>query len=142
MKINSAGLDLIKEAEGLRLTAYQDSVGVWTIGYGHTGPDVHKGLTITAERATELLRDDLADAEKGVTRQVKTPLTENQFSALVSFTFNLGGGALEKSTLLKMLNRGDKLGASAEFGRWVRAGKKMLPGLVTRREAERKLFLS
>lgn len=140
MKTNQAGLDLIKHFEGCRLSAYQDSVGVWTIGYGHTRT-AHPGMIITEAQAEELLRKDLGGAEHDVAAVVKVDLDENEFSALVSFVFNLGVTNLAKSTLLKKLNASDRIGASAEFGKWNKAGGKVLPGLTKRREAERKLFL-
>lgn len=139
MALNEDGLELIKTYEGLRLKAYQDSVGVWTIGYGHTRT-AKPGMTITAEEAEALLRQDLADAEKAVTRLVKVPLNDNQYSALVSFVFNLGSGNFAMSTLLKKINSGDIAGAAKEFKRWNRAGKKVLAGLVRRRDAEAALF--
>ncbi len=141
-RINQAGLELIKQFEGLRLTAYQDSGGVWTIGYGHTGPDVRPGMTITRARAEQLLENDLREFERGVSRLVRVPLNSNQFSALVSFAFNVGLGNLQGSTLLRLLNRGDYAGAAAQFGRWVRVGSQVLAGLVRRRHAERQLFLT
>lgn len=140
-KTGQAGIDLIKRFEGCRLKAYQDSVGVWTIGYGHT-KGVKRGQVITQEQADAFLRDDLGDAEAGVERVVKVPLTDNQFGALVSFTFNLGIGALSKSTLLRTLNGGDYSSASEQFKRWSRAGGKVLAGLVRRRLAEASLFLT
>lgn len=142
MKISQRGIDLIKQAEGLRLEAYQDSVRVWTIGYGHTR-EVRVGQVITEKEAEGLLREDLDEFERGVlyaTSPVK--LTQGQFDALVSFSFNLGLGSLNSSTLLKKLKAGDASGASFEFQRWVYADAKKLPGLVKRREAERQLFIS
>jgi lysozyme len=127
--------------EGLRLTAYQDSVGVWTIGWGHTGPDVRPGLTITRAQAESLLRQDLGRFERGVAGLVKVPLSSNQFSALVSFSFNVGLGALGSSTLLRVLNQGNYTGAADQFSVWNKAGGKTLEGLVRRRAAERALFL-
>lgn len=150
---SKTGLQLTEQFEGCRLTAYQDSVGVWTIGYGHTGPDVYKGLTITQERAVELLLQDIAKASAAVNRLVALDraggadtdglpdLTQDEFDALVDFTFNLGAGRLAGSTLLKKLNAGDIEGAAAEFPKWVYAGGKVLAGLVKRRDAERALFL-
>lgn len=139
--INQAGLDLIKEFEGFRGNAYRDVVGAWTIGYGHT-KTARSGMSITREQGEALLRKDLAEAEAAVARLAKVSLTDNEHAALVSFTFNLGQGALSGSTLLRRLNAGDKAGASKEFGRWVYAGGRKLNGLVRRREAERRLFSS
>ena len=138
--INSTALALIKESEGCVLTAYRDPVGILTIGYGHTGPDVTSGLQINMAEADALLKEDLAKFEAGVADLVKVPITDNQFGALVSFAYNLGLGALGESTLLRKLNAGDYSGASEEFPKWVNAGGQKLPGLVTRRERERKLF--
>jgi lysozyme len=136
------GIDLIKQFEGLRLTAYQDMVGVWTIGYGHTGPDVKPGLTITQQRAEQLLINDLVQFERGVNDLVTVQINQNQFDALVSFTYNLGVGSLQKSTLLRLLNAGSYQPAADEFPRWNRAGGNVVAGLARRRYAERQLFLT
>lgn len=145
MRPSSAAYELIKEYEGLRLHAYQDSDGVWTIGWGHTG-DVQAGDVITAHQAEVLLAADVAVAEAAVRRLVTAPLTQGQFDALVSFVFNLGAGRLKGSTLLTKLNARDYAGAAAEFGRWTKgtvAGRKVtLPGLVKRRAAERAMFVN
>lgn len=142
MKISQKGLNLIKSFEGLELKAYKDSVGVVTIGYGSTGTHVSMGQTITAQEAENLLKKDVSRFEEGVTKLVKVPLNQNQFDALVSFSFNLGLGNLGSSTLLKKLNNGDYQGVSLEFERWNRAGGKVLNGLTRRRLAEKELFLS
>ena len=146
MTINRAGLDLIKSFESLRLRAYRDPVGIWTVGYGHTGPDVYPGLEISKAEAEQLLADDLRESEDSVGEQVTVPLNDNQFSALVSFAFNAGNGALKGSTLRKKLNRKDYKGAADEFRKWVYGtigGRKvLLPGLVRRRAQERNLFLN
>ncbi|OBU87131.1 lysozyme [Chromobacterium subtsugae] len=142
MKTNAAGISLIKQFEGVRLAAYQDMVGVWTIGYGHTGPDVKKGMAITQQQADQLLAEDLQTFETGVGKAVTVPLNENQFSALVSFSYNLGLGNLRSSTLLRLLNKGDYAGAAAQFPRWDRAGGQVVPGLLRRRQAEQALFLT
>jgi lysozyme len=139
MHTSQKGLDLIKSFEGLRLSAYKCPADVWTIGYGTTA-GVKPGQTITKERADELLRDDLKRFEGYVDRLVKVPLTQGQYDALVSFTYNLGPGALEKSTLLEQLNRGDYDSAAEQFGRWVFAGGRKLAGLAKRRAAEKALF--
>lgn len=141
MKTSQKGIDLIKEFEGCRLNAYQDSVGVWTIGYGHT-VDVKQGDSITQEEAEQLLKDDLLIYEDGVNNLVKVEINQDMFDALVSFAFNLGVGALGKSTLLKLLNRGKYSEASDHFTKWVYAGGVVLKGLVRRREAEQRLFRS
>lgn len=142
MKTSQKGIDLIKSSEGLRLEAYKDSVGVATIGFGHTGPDVQMGQKITAAEAELLLTVDLGKFEKGVTSLVKVGINQNQFDSLVSFSYNLGLGNLGSSTLLKKLNLGDYAGAAAEFTKWTKAGGVSLPGLVKRRAAEKALFLS
>jgi len=138
-KINDAGLALIKQFEGCELRAYRDPVGVLTIGYGHTGPDVTPGMTITQDQADALLRKDVARFEKAVAGMAKAA-TDNQFDALVSFAYNLGEEALRRSTLLRKHNEGDYAGAKAEFARWVNAGGKKLNGLVKRRASEAALY--
>lgn len=143
MNINPAGLALIKEFEGCRLTAYRDAVGVWTIGYGSTGNHVKPGMTINQERAERLLVQDLYRFELAVERAtagVKT--TQNQFSAMVSLAYNIGVGAFSHSTMLKMHKRGFTTLAANAFLMWIRAGKKQLKGLMRRRQAERQLYLS
>lgn len=146
MKISDDGMALIKRFEGLRLQAYQDSVGVWTIGYGWTQPvagrKVGAGMAIDAATAERLLVCGVAQFEQGVERLVAVTITQGQFDALVSFAYNLGLRALEKSTLLRRLNAGDRQGAADQFDRWVNAGGVRLDGLVARRAAERALFLS
>lgn len=143
--LNKAAIDLIKSFEGLETKAYQDSVGVWTIGYGHTsmaGPPIVKaGMTITAQQAEDLLRSDLKKYELMVRRNVKVDINDNQYGALVSLVYNIGEGNLKSSTLLRLINNKDFLGASNEFSKWNKAGGKVLNGLSRRRAAERKLFL-
>lgn len=145
MRISDKGLNLIKEFEGCRLNAYKCAAGVWTIGYGHTGEvngkAICNGLTITQKQADELLRGDMQVFENTVNTVVTVPITQNMFDALVSFSFNVGGGALRKSTLLKKLNSKDYTGAADEFAKWNKAGGQVLKGLVRRRKAERALFL-
>ena len=140
MKISKKGLDLIKTFEGLELKAYKDSVGVLTIGWGSTGSHVKPGMSITKEQAEELLKQDVSRFEKGVNDLVKVPLIQNQFDALVSFSFNLGLGNLKSSTLLRKLNASDYSGAASEFLRWNRAGGVVLKGLTRRRQAEKDMF--
>jgi lysozyme len=118
MKLSPAGSEILILREGLRLKAYRDTKGILTIGVGHTGPEVVEGLVITKEKAHELFQKDVAWAEDAV-NLVKVPLTQNQFDALVSFVFNIGAGAWKRSTMLKMLNVGDYIGASKQFDRWV-----------------------
>lgn len=141
MRISDKGIELIKRFEGLRLEAYLDSVDVPTIGYGHTR-GIKLGQTITQEQADAFLEEDIHEFELAIQRLVHVNLTQNQFDALVSFTFNLGIGSLKQSTLLKKLNAGDITGAANEFNRWVYAGGKKLTGLVKRRSAERLMFIS
>jgi len=147
--VNKAALDLIVEFEGLRTSAYPDPAHGWsvpTIGIGHTSaagkPEVYMGMKITEAEAYEILERDLAEFADHVRRVVKVPLTDNQFGALTSFTFNLGMGNLNRSTLLKKLNAGDYEGAADEFKKWDRAGGKKLKGLARRRAAEAALFRS
>lgn len=135
----TTGKDLIKEFEGCKLKAYLCPAGVPTIGYGHTY-GVKMGRTITQKDADTLLDVDYADFERKVLALLKVKVTDNQLGALVSFAYNLGVGALQKSTLLKLLNGGDPKSAANEFLKWNKAGGKVLPGLVRRREAEKKLF--
>ena len=140
-QINAAGLRLLKTFEGLELHAYLDPVGVWTIGYGTT-TGVYAGQRITEAQAELLLQRDLQRFEAAVEQVVKRPITDNQFSALVSFTYNVGSGALGDSTLLRLLNQGNIQGAANQFLVWVYAGGMVLPGLARRRRAERLLFLT
>lgn len=145
MQTSEKGIALIKQFEGCKLTAYQDSVGVWTIGYGWTQPvdgkPIRAGMTIKQETAERLLKTGLVSYESDVSRLVKVGLTQGQIDALVSFTYNLGARSLSTSTLLRKLNAGDYAGAADEFLRWNKAGGKVLNGLTRRREAERALFL-
>lgn len=145
MKISNNGLNVIKEFEGLRLKAYDDGVGVWTIGYGTirypSATRVKRGDTITEAQAEEYLRHDVSRFENAVNKLVKVKLNQNQFDALVSFTYNLGESSLASSTLLRKLNAGDFVGAAKEFLRWNRAGGKVMAGLTRRRKAEHDLFV-
>ncbi|HEM7577668.1 TPA: lysozyme [Serratia marcescens] len=146
MQISKSGIELIKRFEGLRLKAYPDSVGVWTIGYGWTQPvdgkKVGHGMQIDQATADRLLKCGVVQYEQGVNQLVKVKITQGQFDALVSFAYNLGLRSLSTSTLLQKLNAGDTQGAADEFGKWVNAGGKRLDGLVARRAAEREMFLS
>ena len=141
-RINAAGLSLIQQWEGLKLTAYKDVAGIWTIGYGHTSaagsPTVTPGMTITKAEASRILQNDLAKFEARVEKLVKVPLTDNQFAVLSSFDYNTG--ALHKSTLLKKLNKGDYNAVPGELAKWVNAGGKKVQGLVNRRAAEAGLW--
>lgn len=137
-RINAAGLALIQQWEGCKLKAYRDVANVLTIGYGSTGPHVKPGMTITQDEADALLLKDLSRFEDRVSRLVKVDLSDNQFAALVSFDFNTG--ALDKSTLLKKLNKGDYNSVPSELMKWVNAGGKKVAGLVNRRAAEAGLW--
>lgn len=143
MKTSANGINLICGFEGLELKAYDDGVGVWTIGYGTTivnGVKVKKGDTCTVEQAKSYMAQDLKKFESAVDTSVKVTITQNQFDALVSLAYNIGTGAFKSSTLLKKLNAKDFKGAAAQFDRWNRAGGKVMQGLVNRRAKERKLF--
>ncbi|SCC65730.1 lysozyme [Kosakonia oryziphila] len=146
MITSEKGIRLIKQFEGCRLTAYQDSVGVWTLGYGWTHPvdgkPVKRGMTIDQVTADRLLKTGLVGYENDVLKVVRVKLTQGQFDALVSFAYNVGSRALSTSTLLKKLNAGDYDGAANEFLRWNKADGQVLAGLSRRREAELALFLS
>jgi len=141
-QVNKAGLDLIKSFEGLRLEAYPDpgtGGDPWTVGYGST-KGVKKGMKITVQEAEQRLIMDLQDACKAVERYVTIPLNDNQFAALVSFTFNVGAGNLAVSTLLKRLNEGEYGSVPMQLMRWNRANGRVLSGLTRRRAAEGDLF--
>ena len=139
--INKSGLDLIKKSEGLRLTSYKCAAGILTVGWGSTGGHVKPGMTITAEQAEALLKSDLRRFEEAVAK-LAPGSSDNQFSALVSFAFNVGIDALKTSTLLKLHRAGDYEGAAEQFKRWNKAGGKVLAGLVRRRAAEAALYRS
>ena len=136
--INAEGINLIKQWEGLRTEAYICPAGVVTVGYGSTGDYVHLGMSITETEAEVLLMQDLERFEDCVNQDIKVALTSNQFSALVSWTFNLGCGALHESTLRRRLNEGQDIETviRQEFPKWVYAGGQILEGLVNRRNAE------
>jgi lysozyme len=130
------GLELLRQREGVRLKAYQDTKGIWTIGVGHTGPEVHPGMVITQAQCDAYLAKDIKWAEECVRRHVRVPLQQHQFDALVSFIFNIGGGAFATSTLLKLLNEKQYAAAAEQFLRWVKQ-----PELKGRRIGERAQFL-
>jgi lysozyme len=143
--VNAAGIALIKAREGCKLDAYPDPATgkePWTIGYGHTGADVHPGLTITQAQAESMLSRDLAAITSRVARLVLVDLSDNAFAALCAFAYNLGCSALARSTLLKLVNLNQMGAAADQFLLWDHdhAGH-VLPGLLTRRQAERELFL-
>jgi lysozyme len=139
-----ADLTLTKSGEGVRLSAYPDpgtGASPWTIGYGHTGPEVHAGLVWTQAQADAALLADMAKAEAAVRAMVLIPLTQEEFIALCDFVFNVGSGHFATSTLRAKLNAGDLDGAIAEFGKWNMAGGHVMAGLTKRRDAEIAEFL-
>ena len=141
--ITQEGLDLIKRFEGFSPTIYTCPAGYPTIGYGHLVRDRERDLFadgISREEAGELLKRDVLWAERGVLRLISVPLTDGQFDALVSFTFNLGAGALQRSTLRQKVNREEHAQVPREFMRWIWAGGKRLPGLLVRRKLEVSLY--
>ena len=146
MHISERGLELIKHFEGFRANAYKCPASVWTIGYGHTSeagpPVVREGMRITEPEATAMLRRDVERYERAVTAAVTRKPTQAQFDALVSFCYNVGPGALRKSSVLRHFNAGNIPAAADAFRSWNKGGGKVLKGLVRRREAERELFLS
>jgi lysozyme len=138
---NIAGLELIKEYEGLHLTPYLCPAGVWTVGYGHTR-SVRAGMRLTPHEAEELLDDDLGIVERAISRLVIVPLNDNQFAALVSFMFNVGIANFERSTLLALLNRGWYEQVPAQLMRWNRVSGEVMGDLSRRRAAEGRLWNS
>lgn len=139
MHTSSAGIDLIKQFEGFRSEAYLCAGGKWTVGYGST-EGVQPGMIITEAEAEARLKHDLQTAEHAVSRLVTRSLTQHQFDALASFTFNLGSGALQRSTLRQKVNRMEDDAVPQEFCRWVYSGGRKLRGLIRRREAEAVLY--
>lgn len=154
MQTSENGLELLKQWEGFKLNVYKDSAGLPTIGVGHllikselsSGKIVINGLPIkyanglTEQQALDLLSQDVKPAEQTVNTNVKVPLNQNQFDALVSFTFNVGGGAFKSSTLLKVLNQKQYDGVPTQLLRWTRAAGQVVQGLVNRRQNEIKLW--
>lgn len=144
IQLSLAGIDLISNFEGLKLEAYYDSAGVCTIGYGTTiypnRNPVQTNDRCTIEQAKAFMHHDLARFEKAVSSSVKVALTQNQFDALVSLTYNIGIGAFKNSTLLKLLNQGNYMGASQQFDVWIKAGGQTIQGLVNRRAVEKAHF--
>ena len=141
MKTGNKGIELIKHFEGCELEAYKCPAGVWTIGYGHI-KGVKEGMTITESQAEEMLKSELNEYEGYINNLVTVELNQNQFDAMVSWVYNLGGGNLKASTLLKVLNSGDYDGVPAQMMRWNKAGGKVLEGLTRRRQAEADLFVA
>lgn len=140
MQTSQNGINLIKSSEGCKLQAYKDVVGVVTIGYGHTEAGLQMGTTWTQDQVDQALAKDLVKFEKAVTAACKVSLTQNQFDALVCFSYNIGAGAMTGSTLVKKINAGDFAAAALEFSKWNKAGGKEVAGLTRRREAEKNLF--
>ncbi|WWO60220.1 endolysin [Xanthomonas phage SB1] len=142
--LSVAGITHIALSEGKHRTAYPDpgtNGAPWTICYGHTGPEVKPGLTVSEEQCQKWLADDLAKHEKFVQKLVKVPLKQGEYDALVSFSFNLGPGNLQSSTLLRKLNSGDRRGSCMQYPNWKYANKRVLEGLVTRRFKEQTMCL-
>ena len=139
MIISIPGVELLTHFEGLKLEAYQDSVGVWTIGYGHT-KGVTPSMKITESQANNLLKTELIEYQNYINEMVKVELSQCEYDALVCWVYNLGPTNLRESTLLKVLNQGDKFLVPEQIRRWNRAGGKVLKGLVRRREAEALMF--
>jgi len=145
MQISVKGIEMLKELEGFRDKAYKDTGGVWTIGYGTTkvnGKPVQEGMTTTPQEAELWLTTDLAEAQTTVNKEVRAPLTQSMFDALVSFVYNVGGDAFSRSTMLLKLNQRNYLGAACQFDRWVYDNGKKIKGLIARRRIERSLFES
>lgn len=142
MEYSDKGLNLTERAEHLELKAYPDQGGVWTNGYGHTGPDVYPGQVITPQQAVTWLQNDVQKAVDSVNRHVLVSVTQQQFDSLVDFAFNVGVSAFEKSTLLKKLNARDYAGANAAFKDWVFVKGKVNKGLWNRRQMEQDEFTS
>lgn len=140
MNYSKSGIKLTEGFESCRLTAYQDIKGIWTIGWGHTGPEVCEGLVWTQGQADDELIHDVQHAVIFVNEYVTVPINQNEFDALVDFAFNCGCNALRGSTLLVKLNAGDHQGAAAEFDKWDHASGQVVAGLLRRRQAETALF--
>ena len=139
MNYSLNGLHLTEQFESCKLTAYQDSKGVWTIGWGHTA-GVIPGMTCTQEQADTWLQEDIQWAAREVNRLVTVPLTQGEFDALTDFTFNLGCGNFEHSTLLALVNKNDMTDAINEFQKWDKCGGQVVAGLLRRRESEAQEF--
>ena len=139
MKISEDGLELIKKFEGCETSAYQDSVGVWTIGFGHT-KGVEEGQTCSMEDAETMLADEMDEYEGYINDMVRVDLQQHEFDSLVAWVYNLGPTNLRESTMLKVLNGGQFDRVPEEMNRWNRAGGEVLEGLVRRRQAESLMF--
>lgn len=139
MRVGEKGLNLIKRFEGLELATYRCPAGVWTIGYGHT-KTARPGQRITESKAEDLLKEDLKWVERAIEKNVRVDLTQEQFDALASWTYNLGETNLRSSTMLRRLNNGEYDAVPSEMKRWNKSGGRVLKGLVRRREAEAALW--
>jgi len=147
MKVNEATINIIKDFEGLRLTAYQDSAGVWTIGHGTTGRagvgiDPYPGQAITKAEAEWYLQKAVEKFAANILPAITAPVGANEFGAFVSLAYNIGPSAFKRSSALRHFNAGDKERAGKSILLWNKAGGRVLAGLVRRREAERQLFLT
>ena len=144
--LSEKGMGLLEQFEGLRLEAYLDSAGIYTIGYGTIkypdGNKVKKGDKTTKAQAKGYKLHDLKEFETTVNTSVTVPLSQNQYDALVSLSYNIGSGAFKNSTLLKKLNSGDYKGAAEQFLVWINSGGRKVKGLENRRKSEMKLFNS
>ena len=144
-KTSDKGIEFIKALEGLSLTSYQDVAGVWTFGYGSTGKDIGPNMMGTEKQAEALLRKHLATLERRLLTAIpvdRIRLEQHQFDALVSLIYNVGIGAFRKSKMRGKIMAGDFEGAATEFDDWTKAGGRVIGGLVMRRKAEKKLFLT
>jgi len=139
MQLSKTGIELLKHFEGCELKAYQDSVGVWTIGYGHT-KGIYEGLEITQSEAEKMFVDELPEYEGYITDKVVPMLQQHEFDALVCWVYNLGPTNLSSSTMLKKLNAGEFKEVPFQMKRWDKAGGQPLLGLTRRRNAEALLF--
>jgi lysozyme len=142
MQLGTAGTDLIQSFETLELIGYADEGGIPTAGWGHTGSDVQVGVTYTEAQTKAWFASDTADAVAAVNRSLTVAVTQNEFDALVAFTYNVGIGNEAHSTLLRLVNAGDKSGAAAEFSKWDHIAGRVSAGLLRRDIAERDLFLA
>ena len=140
LRVNQLAIDMIKRWEGFRPLAYLCPAGVWTIGYGHT-KTAREGMKVTQAEAEALLRQDLDEIVSVLAPAIRVPLSDQQSAALLSWAYNVGVGAAQRSTLLRKLNAGDYAAVPEELMRWVRANGKVLPGLVNRRAAEAGLWV-
>jgi lysozyme len=145
MRLTESGIELIKSFEGFRSEAYRDPAGVWTIGYGHTSaagePRVAEGMTVSRSEADAILRRDAANFSRQLNRALRVQLTDEQFSALVSFTYNVGPENLRRSSVLEAVNKSDFASVPRRLSLWTKAGGRVLPGLVKRRAAEAAMFV-